>query len=217
MDYLILLVFTFTVYIILLLYFGDSIAVKGTIATCMLILVNNAKCDDIKDGFVENELIQKNANTGTEKTQIKNGFVGNGNSWTFKDIDDMLGYGKKEKTPNLARMPDPIPSIIGEEHVVNYGDGGGYQTKVLKNDVLRHNAEMLNRVLNPKEYSADDKIFEQSRISALKPKKSLNIRSHWNNNNWKKYFDYELNIHQNENRDWWTDDDFELSKKHIVI
>lgn len=88
---------------------------------------------------------------------------------------------------------------------------------VLKPEVILENAELLEDVLNPKMYSADDKIFNASVVSGYKEKKAKEIRSHLNNNNWKKYYDYELGIHQQENRDWWADDDFELSKKHVVI
>ena len=88
---------------------------------------------------------------------------------------------------------------------------------VLKPEVILENAELLDDVLYPKMFSADDKIFDASVNSGYKEKKAKEIRSHWNNNNWKKYFDYEFGIHQQENRDWWSNDDFELSKKHVVI
>ena len=88
---------------------------------------------------------------------------------------------------------------------------------VLKPEVILENEELLDDVLYPKMFSADDKIFDASVNSGYKEKKAKEIRSHWNNNNWKKYYDYELGIHQQENRDWWADDDFELSKKHVVI
>lgn len=88
---------------------------------------------------------------------------------------------------------------------------------VLKPEVILENAEMLDDILYPKSYSADDKIFNASVVSGYKEKKAKEIRSHWNNNNWKRYYDYELGAHARENRDWWTDDDFELSKKHVVI
>ena len=84
-------------------------------------------------------------------------------------------------------------------------------------EAIAENTDMLEDVLYPKTYSADDKIFDASVNSGYKNKKALEIRSHWNNNNWKRYYDYELGIHEQENRDWWTDDDFELSKKHVVI
>lgn len=88
---------------------------------------------------------------------------------------------------------------------------------VLKPEVMVENAELLEDVLHPSLYSADDKIFNASVVSGYKEKKAKEIRSHWNNNNWKKYYDYEMGVHEEENRDWWTDDDFELSKKHVVI
>jgi hypothetical protein len=87
---------------------------------------------------------------------------------------------------------------------------------VLKPEVILENAELLDDVLYPKMFSADDKIFDASVNSGYKNKKALEIRSHWNNDNWKKYYDYELGIHENRS-EWWGDDDFELSKKHVVI
>lgn len=91
------------------------------------------------------------------------------------------------------------------------------QLPVLKPEVIVENAAMLEDVLYPTQYSADDKIFNASVVSGYKEKKAKEIRSHWNNDNWKRYYDYELGIHEDENREWWTDDDFELSKKHVVI
>jgi hypothetical protein len=87
---------------------------------------------------------------------------------------------------------------------------------VLKPEVILENAELLEDVLYPKMFSADDKIFDASVNSGYKEKKAKEIRSHWNNNNWKKYHDYEFGIHENRS-EWWGDDDFELSKKHVVI
>lgn len=84
-------------------------------------------------------------------------------------------------------------------------------------DVLAHNEDMLNDVLSPPEFSADDKIFDASVVAGYKAKKSVDIRSHWNNNNWKKYYDYELGIHADTSREWWQDDDEELARKHVVI
>jgi hypothetical protein len=86
---------------------------------------------------------------------------------------------------------------------------------ILKSDIILENTEMVDDIFNPKTHSADDRIFDASIISGYKEKKAKEIRSHWNNNNTRKYFDYEMGIH--ENREWWTDDDFELSKRHVVI
>ena len=87
----------------------------------------------------------------------------------------------------------------------------------LPSDVLAHNEDMLNDVLSPPNFSADDKILDASIVAGGKAKKSVDIRSHWNNNNWKKYYDYELGIHADTSRDWWQDDDEELARKHVVI
>jgi hypothetical protein len=85
----------------------------------------------------------------------------------------------------------------------------------LKPDVILENIEMIDDILYPKLYSADDRIYDASVISGHKEKKAKEIRSHWNNNNVRKYYDYELGIHAN--REWWGDDDFELSKRHVAI
>ncbi len=83
--------------------------------------------------------------------------------------------------------------------------------------ILNSNAEHLEDVMHPQALTADTMIMTSSITSGLKDKKAKEIRSHWNTNNWKKYYDYELDIHDQENRDWWTNDDYELSKKHVVI
>jgi hypothetical protein len=79
----------------------------------------------------------------------------------------------------------------------------------------RNNEKTLDNILTPDVFTADDKLADMSMHSGRKNKKATEIRSHWNNNNWKKYYDYELGIH--ENREWWTDNDHELSKKHVLI
>ena len=33
---------------------------------------------------------------------------------------------------------------------------------------------------------------------------------------WKKYYDYEFSAISGENRDWWSNDDSELSKRHDI-
>ena len=83
--------------------------------------------------------------------------------------------------------------------------------------ILVDNAAALEEILNPGTYTADDKIFDASVNSGYKEKKAKEIRSHWNNDNWKRYYDYELGIHETENREWWTDNDYEINKKHVVI
>jgi len=63
----------------------------------------------------------------------------------------------------------------------------------------------------------DDKLSAASVDSGAKAKKSMDIRSHWNNNNVRRHFDYEMGIHEDANREWWQDDDLELASKHVVI
>ena len=88
----------------------------------------------------------------------------------------------------------------------------------LKPKVVEENKQLINDVMDEKFHTADDRIFNASIVSGYKDKIAKENRSHWNNNNWKKYYDYELGIHQQSNRDWWTNDDYELSRAgHVVI
>jgi hypothetical protein len=89
--------------------------------------------------------------------------------------------------------------------------------KILNPSISAENSSMIDDVLSPKTVSADDRIFDASIIHGYKDKKAKEIRSHWNNDGWKKYYNYEMEIHQQENKDWWTNDDLELSQKHLVF
>lgn len=88
----------------------------------------------------------------------------------------------------------------------------------LKPQVIEENKNLLNDVLQEKSYTADDKIFNASILSGFKDRIAKENRSKWNNDNWKKYYDYELGAHEQSNRDWWSNDDFELTRAgHVVI
>lgn len=87
--------------------------------------------------------------------------------------------------------------------------------QMLSKDVIVHNATMLEDVLHPRQYSADDKIFDASIVSGYKSKKAKEIRSHMNNNNWKRYYDKELG--EQETRHWWGQDERELAQKHVLV
>ena len=87
----------------------------------------------------------------------------------------------------------------------------------MTNKMKLETASAVADVLYPPYHTADDKIFNASIHSGLKAKKSKDIRSHWNNHNWKKYFDYELEMHSDSNREWWSNDEHELAKKHVVL
>ena len=210
MDVVIFWIFTFIVLIILSLLLEPAQSIIGTAGFASLMYI-----------------LQFPSNSFCDTVDQTSSFVGNGNSWTFRNNDDMLGYEKADapnwphishtKTSPRVQVVEPIPRVLNENHVINYGDGTGFKSMILKPNVLKHNAELLHDVMYPKEHSVDDKILDVSRVSALKAKKSLDIRSHWNNNNWKRYYDYEMGIHEAENRDWWSEDDYELSKKHVVI
>jgi hypothetical protein len=115
--------------------------------------------------------------------------------------------------PEIKKLPD-------EKTPVNYKSVQKPKKSVnsiLTKELMRENKQMLDAVLNPESQTMDDRVFDASIESGRKSKKAKDIRSHWNNNNWKKYYDYELGIHEQSNRDWWTDDDLELSKKHSII
>lgn len=137
------------------------------------------------------------------------GYIFNTNMSYMEDeiIDGFDGGETDTGVDTDKELYDPITQAYEETVSQN----------LLRYSMGRDNATMLDEVLNPDKYSADDKIFNASVISGYKDKKAKDIRSHWNNNNWKKYYDYELGTHEQEHRDWWTNDDFELSKKHILI
>lgn len=98
------------------------------------------------------------------------------------------------------------------------GDELNHQGVELKPQVIEENKHLLNDVLQEKSYTADDRIFNASILSGFKDKIAKENRSKWNNDNWKKYYDYELGTHDQSNRDWWTNDDFELTRAgHVVI
>jgi hypothetical protein len=122
-----------------------------------------------------------------------------------------------ETSGNTGSLPKQASVKLAKPKQASVKPAKPKPNKSLPQDVLDENEKMLDGILNPKSSSMDDKIFDASITSGLKAKKSKDIRAHWNNSNWKKYYDYELGIHEQENRDWWADDDFELSKKHVVI
>lgn len=79
------------------------------------------------------------------------------------------------------------------------------------------NGALLSDIMAPKLHTADDKAAVLSVESGLKNKKAKEIRSHWNNNNWKKYYTNEFMTHDIPGGEWWGEDDFELSKKHTLV
>lgn len=99
----------------------------------------------------------------------------------------------------LKPLPKPLPKI--------------------KPEVLLENAAMVDNVFNGGTFTADDKLFDKMIHAGYKNKKAIESRSHWNSDNqWKKYYDYELHIHEDAERDWWNDDDLELTRAgHVVI
>ena len=62
--------------------------------------------------------------------------------------------------------------------------------------------------------TADDRIYKALANNALKDKNAKTIRAGWNNNSVKKYFTDEFV--EEGRRDWWTEDDDQLSKKHNI-
>jgi hypothetical protein len=86
-------------------------------------------------------------------------------------------------------------------------------------DMLRDNDAMLHKAYGgaPVAFAADDSLTALGLIVGRRAKESMDIRSHWNNDNWKKYFENELGYFDQSNRDWWTNDDVETSAKHVLI
>lgn len=64
---------------------------------------------------------------------------------------------------------------------------------------------------------ADDLISKKMNLNGQRDKNAATIRAHWNNNNWKKYYNYEFGANEPTTRDWWADDDLELSKRHELF
>lgn len=113
----------------------------------------------------------------------------------------------------ISQSADKRPYVSGFEQPTKVNT----KTPKLTPEILKANKDMLDDVLHPEQFSADDKIFDASVVSGLKNKKAKEIRSHWNSshNQWKKYYDLELGAH--ESRRWWEDDEEELARKHVVI
>jgi hypothetical protein len=134
-------------------------------------------------------------------------FMTQKNDNSAKTVSNIEGFESENTTQPTQKNVDTIKT------------GGALTRKKvlpkLKPEVMLENSKILDDILYPTTYNADDRIFNASVISGYKNKKAIEIRSHLNNNNWKKYFDKEFGEH--ENRIWWENDDFELSKKHVVI
>ena len=86
----------------------------------------------------------------------------------------------------------------------------------LDSKIIENNKKSLDDIFSNNYQSADDMLAYSLLTNGYKEKKAKVIRSHLNNDNWKKYYDYEFNIHSGENRDWWSNDDQELSKRHNI-
>jgi hypothetical protein len=112
--------------------------------------------------------------------------------------------------PTSESTPKKILEKTSEDNVIE-------EVNIIDPQILIDNENTLDQILNPDMYTTDDKIFDASVNSGYKDKKAKEIRSHWNNDNWKRYYDYEFGIHETENRDWWTDNDYEINQKHVVI
>ena len=62
--------------------------------------------------------------------------------------------------------------------------------------------------------SADDRLYKQQMDSSQKHKNSLDINANKTSDQSKRY--YTTEFEQEENRDWWIDDEYELSKKFKI-
>jgi hypothetical protein len=87
----------------------------------------------------------------------------------------------------------------------------------LSKQIIHDNIVAVNSVMNPPDFTADDKIFNASVVSGYKNKKAIEIRSHMNANVMKKYVDEELNSTSDKRNVWWSRNEMELSKKHVVF
>jgi hypothetical protein len=123
------------------------------------------------------------------------------------EYDPLLDYNRVEGMDNDKKPPSSTVAANDTEAAL----------PMLSSDVLADNRAMVDEIINPTNQSADDKIFDASVVSGYKNKKAKEIRSHWNNNNWKKYYDLELEQASQSANDWWTNDDAELATKHKVF
>lgn len=73
-------------------------------------------------------------------------------------------------------------------------------------DILNVNEQALNDILSSTTHTADDRLFDAHIVSGLRSKEAIDIRSHINNDNWKKYYNEEFQDHGD--REWWGSDDF---------
>ena len=85
----------------------------------------------------------------------------------------------------------------------------------LDDEVSRYNESSLDSILSSTYQDADTSLSGSFIENGKKSKRAADIRSHLNNDSWKKYYDYEFAI-SGENRDWWSNDDSELSKRHDI-
>lgn len=86
----------------------------------------------------------------------------------------------------------------------------------LDDEVSRYNESSLDSILSSTYQDADTYLSGSFIENGKKSKRAADIRSHLNNDSWKKYYDYEFNAISGENRDWWSNDDSELSKRHDI-
>ena len=86
----------------------------------------------------------------------------------------------------------------------------------LNDEVSRYNESSLDSILSSTYQDADTSLSGSFIENGKKSKRAADIRSHLNNDSWKKYYDYEFNAISGENRDWWSNDDSELSKRHDI-
>lgn len=85
----------------------------------------------------------------------------------------------------------------------------------LDDEVSRYNESSLDSILSSTYQDADTSLSGSFIENGKKSKKAADIRSHLNNDSWKKYYDYEFAT-SGENRDWWSNDDSELSRRHDI-
>ena len=85
----------------------------------------------------------------------------------------------------------------------------------LDDEVSKYNESSLDSILSSTYQDADTSLSGSFIENGKKSKKAADIRSHLNNDSWKKYYDYEFAT-SGENRDWWSNDDSELSRRHDI-
>jgi hypothetical protein len=225
---LVLLIFVLIIFLI-------SLEGIWALPSVLLLLAAAALLYDDKTGFASPDW--GTDRTGTEFRSPNSGTVDQatfaetslsdavGNAQYKQYESDGLPFGASYAMVSDKTLKDTIKIGGGESGGVRGGGGGTAGTTgtvIADNPVALDTEAMYADIAQLYHYednpaTNDDKLSAAGMDSGAKAKKSMDIRSHWNNNNVRRHFDYEMGIHEDAHREWWQDDDLELASKHVVI